>query len=724
MRCIPRFSQIPQAWILLVLCVLAAFAVTILAYQIPSAATIDVGSGRDAPFVQGFSFREKLPDGEDARWSNGRAEIRFVGIGAQEGNLKLRFAAPRPQNPAQVQILANGIPLEAGAPSNDFQTQTFPIGRALIGVGGELVVSINSDTFTQPPDTRALGVLVDSAQFEAKGAPAIPSPRVLFYFPALVALAFAIGLVWSGRTWVAFATSCAALGYGLVGLIQARVETAYFLAPLFWFALLLFISALAFAYALQRLTNVLRVAPLRPRTLRLLFLGMVAAFAFRMIFAVTPGYIVDVQDYIVWSYKTVTYGLGSMYSAVNGLWISDQSPGLNYILHVMGLIYRGIFAPDFLYPAVAGDPLLRGTTDNPALLADPIQRTLLRLPMLFADVMTGALIFATARKYVAEKFAWLAAFAFWFNPAVLANGAYWGQTDAIHSLLVLVCFLLIVFTPRVGLAFFILGVAAFTKPQAMIFAPLLLLGAYRVGNLKGIARAILFGALGAAVLLLPVVLTGGTQGLLAYFNDTVGHHPTVTANAHNLWWMVFHDDFDTADTVGLFPGAPFSIRTFSILLFGGFYWMALLKAWRAPLEDFFVLGAFVAFAFFMLPTEIHENYGYALLPLLAVAMTRDARLIALYAAISATMTLNYALHDPPLYNRLGLDDPHAQLASARWWNSAANMIILVAWTILMFAPRVILNGSRKRPSNGSHERQSNGSHERKSNGGEESLLAE
>src|SRR5207253_4032474 len=135
------------------------------------------------------------------------------------------------------------------------------------------------------------------------------------------------------------------------------------------------------------------------------------------------------------------------------------------------------------------------------------------------------------------------------------------------------------------------------------------------------------------------------------------------------------------------PGAPLSFRAFSILLFGVAYLVLLFKAWRAPLEQFFLYGAFVAFAFFMLPTEIHENYGYALLPLLAVAMTRDARGIVLYLAISATMTLNYALHDPAVFERLGLSDPDGQLALARWVNAMVNVTLFVVWSVYLFLRR-------------------------------------
>lgn len=690
----------------IILLVAAALLAATLVYQVPNAARIDVGSGSDTPFVQGFSFRENLPDGGDARWSAGQGEIRFWGVGAQDGLLKLRALTPEQNRATGIQILVNGQPRGALQSAPGWNEITLPLARDDIGWRGDLIIKIVSATFTAPPDTRKLGVQVDDAQFSGVGAPALPPLRVLIFTPLATLLAFAIGAGWSGARWGGWLAASATLLACALGLTTARVATAYFMAPLFFAALFLFGGARAFAAGLRRLTRVLPAPALSNRALRFLFLSMCAALAFRLIFASSPGFSVDTQDYVVWSYKTVTYGLGAMYASFNGLWLSDQSPGLNYILHAMGLLYRDIFAPDFLYPAVAGDPALRGLSDNPAFLADPTQRLLLRLPMLLADALTGALIFCVARKYVADQFAWLCALAYWFNPAVLWNGTFWGQMDALHALLVLVSFLLIVFARRVGWAFFILGIAAFTKPQAMIFGPLLLLAAHKTFGIsenpkgfKGVARALLFGALGAGLLLLPVLLTGGAQGLLAYFGDTVGHHPILTANAHNLWWFLYPDKIDLQDTMALWPGAPLSFRAFSLLLFGAFYALTLWRAWRAPLEEFFELGAFVAFAFFMLPTEIHENYGYALLPLLATAMTRVNRLLAFYIALSATMTWNYALHDPTLFERFQLREPAAQWALPRRVNAIFNLIIFGAWSVYILARARLPRAKTPTPAN-------------------------
>lgn len=668
---------------ILVLLVLVSLLLTTLAYQVALPETIDVGSGADTPLIQGFSFRENIPGGADARWSGAQGEIRFAGIGAQDGVLKLRLAAPRPNGTPRVQILANGVELTRDVSAGDLREYDFLIRRDMIGMGGDLYVTLISDTFTQPPDTRELGVLMDTARFESAGAPVIPSPHVLVSLAALALLGYAVGRAWTGSARLGVGASVLVILLATGGIALARVETAWFVAPVFWLGLVLFILAIAVAVDLFALSRLLDAPVLRERTVRLMFVVMVLAFAVRMIFAVTPGYIVDVQDYLVWSYKMVTHGLGSMYASLEGLWISDQPPGLNYVVYLGGWVYNAFFAPDFLYPGVSGDPALRAVTTNPALLADPAHRTLLRIPMLLADMATGALIFTAARKNLSERAAWLIALAYWFNPAVLWNGAYWGQTDAIHSLLVLAA-LLAITVKRIGFAFFLVGMAAVTKPQALIFGPLLLLAAWRVAEWRGVARAVIAGALGVAVILLPIMLAGGTGGMLDFFLNAVGHHPILSVNAHNLWWMAFGGNIDIEDTLPLLAGAPISYRMFSLIVFGIFYAAVLVKGWRADVDEFFELGAYAAFAFFMLPTEIHENYGFALLPLLAVALTRDRKLIFFYVAITVTMVANYALSDPPTYERLGLSNPDLELRLPRMVNAIANAVVLAVWTVYLF----------------------------------------
>ncbi|MGB8648855.1 MAG: glycosyltransferase 87 family protein, partial [Anaerolineae bacterium] len=626
--------------------------------------------------------------------SGPRAEIRFWGIGNQDGVLTVYLAAPRPSGQAHVQVLGNGQLLGEIQPDGEFRAYSFPVTRATIGVDGNLIVTLAGDTFTQPPDDRALGLQIDSARFQSQGL-TLPAPAAL-YLIFLTLLLFAVGWMWSGNMILAAIVAEISIPVQAFLLVVARAETIWFSGSLLWFSLGILFAAWLLSYLLRRLTPAIS-----PRTVRLLFAVMALALGVRMIFAVGPGFIVDTQDYVVWAYKTVTYGLGSAYTSPDGLWIADQSPGLVYILHTMGNIYHAVFSPDFLYPGIAGDPALRGLTTNPAALADPVQRTLLRVPALVCDLLTGALLFAMARQKRSERISWLVALGYWFNPAVLWNGAYWGQTDAIPALLVLLAFLLME-NRRMGWAFFVIGAGAVTKPQAAVFGPLLLLWAARellaayplrreyAGRiLRGIAPAVAGGAIGVVLVLLPMILAGGLDGMVAYFGDTVGHHPILSANAHNLWWVLKDGQIDLADTGRIDPNIPLSYRTLSLLLFGGFYLATLVKAWFARREDLFAIGAFVGFCFFMLPTEIHENYGYSLLPLLAVALTRNAKWLWVYLAVTVTMVLNYALSDPPVFAWLGIDDPVQQLALARQLNATANLLLFGAWSLYLLLGRTL-----------------------------------
>jgi nitric oxide reductase large subunit len=117
-----------------------------------------------------------------------------------------------------------------------------------------------------------------------------------------------------------------------------------------------------------------------------------------------------------------------------------------------------------------------------------------------------------------------------------------------------------------------------------------------------------------------------------------------------------------------------------LLLFAAVYGLVLIRALRQPGSNLWLLAAYVGLAFFFLPTEMHENYGFPVLALLACAIATDLRFVLLYVALSLTMVANYALHDPDLFTRFGLSGPDTQLLNARWANAAINALIFGVWT--------------------------------------------
>jgi hypothetical protein len=655
----------PLFWFLFVGASLAAI---ILAYQSTTPIQILVGQRSADPFIVGFSFREQAGVGA-FRWSGPRASLFFRGIGSQDGTLRIDCGSPLAGATLRVngeQLARQGI---CGGPASEY---TFLIERAQIGVQGDLLVTLESDTFSAPPDTRQLGVQVISAGFIPQGGMVLPSPWTALYVVLVAALGIVVVRAWSGSTGAAWATGALVVLAGAWGLCFARLEAAWLARTLFWLGLVVAGMAGVVVWLLRRFF------PIDVRTMRLLGLCLLVALAVRMPLAVTPGFVTDVQDYVVWSYKLVVHGLHSAYVPIEGLWIADYPPVILYLFQGLGAVYRTFFAPDFLYPVTAGDPALRAVTDNAAILADPIHRTLLRLPAITADLITGALVFALARARLSTRKSLLIAASYWFNPAILYNSALWGQTDAVHTLLVVLAVALVE-ASQIGWGFLALAVGGLTKPQAFVFGPLLLLRSVQLKRWRGVSLAGIGGAAGIALAVMPMLGAGALPGLLAHFGSTIGHHPILSANAHNFWWFVTRGAIGAEDTNLLLFGI--SYRLAGLILFATAYALALAATLRRPHRDIWPVAAYVGFAFFILPTEIHENYGFAVLALLAVAVAAEKRYALLYILLTLTMVTNYALHDPNVYALLGLSAPDAQLSTARWLDAALNVVVFGAWTI-------------------------------------------
>jgi Gpi18-like mannosyltransferase len=639
-----------------------------IAYQFQGPARIAVGEKSADPFVEGFSFRESGPFGT-FRWSGATARLAFFGIGERGGVLKIRFAAPL----GHVLLRANDH-LLTPAPIGDAAVQeyVFPIDRTWVGLAGDLTVSLQSTTFTAPPDMRQLGVQVLSASFEPQGGLVVPSPRTVIYALLALAVCLAIARAWTGSTGAAYGFGLVAVvGTGL-GVARAPLQAAWLLQVVFWFGLALLGMGWLMIWLLRRFCTV------DARTLRIVGLLCLGAFAVRLPFATTPGYAADVQDFLVWAYKVTRYGLASTYVFTDGLWNPNYPPVSLYAFQVLGHVYRRVFAPDFVYPATSGDPALRAVSSNIAVLADPVFRTLLRMPAVMADLVTGALIFVIARRKLAPERSFLIAAGYWFNPVVIYNSSAWGQIDALYTVFIVLAAALVE-TERAGWAFLALALGGLTKPQAFVFGPLLLLRAWQRQKRRGLLAATLGGSIGMVLVMAPMIAAGAGPSMIARFGDWIGDYPELSLNAHNFWWFLLHGSVATHDTAIAFAGL--SYRTVGLLLFAFVYGLALIRLLRQPAADVWPVAAYVGLAFFFFPTEVHENYGFAVLALLACATVTETRFGLLYLAMTLTMLANYVLHDPGLIPRFGLAAPDTQLLNVRWANSAINALTFAMWTL-------------------------------------------
>ncbi|MGN7456722.1 hypothetical protein ACTHPH_18095 [Paenibacillus pasadenensis] len=333
------------------------------------------------------------------------------------------------------------------------------------------------------------------------------------------------------------------------------------------------------------------------------------------------------------------------------------------------------------------------------------------LPILF-DLLAMAILPLVLRRRLSRRSQLLLLGALALNPALLADGAIWGQIDVFHSLLMALGVLALVGQPFLAGA--LLGIALLSKFQAIVIAPVI--GAYALRRM--LRRDFAHPLLLAAGFLAPLALTAAcfsANGTLddmvqaAYLSAT-DMYPQLSLNAFNLWYHLFTDP-SLNDTTTLAAGM--SYKTFGFLLLGlacAFVaaYVLLLKQLRTV--HLLMASAFINLAFFMLPTEIHERYGVPamlFLVLVPFLMGRETT-----SAFDTTASPRIVLVPEPA---AGTGSPHPlrRWTPRRLWSFAAGWFTLSTalniWMVLNGGMGGKWLGGRSATSRGFAERSHGGS---------------
>jgi len=389
----------------------------------------------------------------------------------------------------------------------------------------------------------------------------------------------------------------------------------------------------------------------------------------------TPGYMVrnpdgsisgDITHYVYWT-RLVT--LGGIQSAYSGTWPETYAvypPVTVFPLELVGTLYQHL--------------------QDPVFDADQAQHSLflhegIKFVALVWHVLTAVAIFALVAHVSGEKLAAFAASAYVLNPAALYDVAHWAQPDGAH-LLFSVLSIGLLDLGQIVVPWAALGAAAMAKPQAWFLIPLVATATVRQNGVAGLARGVVAGLVAACLIALPFVVTGHLFELLSLPLVVSTVMPVVSADAHNLWWLVLQlrgqDPLflrDSARAVG-----PLSYRLVSAGLVGASLLLTFWLYWtrRASLAEVAALGVLGWFTF---TTQAHENHLFFALPLLSLAWPTRPWLLAPFSVISLTLLLNMVLHDQLVLEGLGrsLDDPLVE--RLRLLNAALNLACFLAWSI-------------------------------------------
>lgn len=668
-------------WLLL----LGLLALSLSAYQPQRRIDLDLSARSSDKFLDHF-----YPAENGARWTEARSGIWLPGLGG--GNLSwgvgLTLSGPRPGRfsaPAHVIVRLNGITLgelDAKSQEQDFEWEVRPWQ---LGVNGDAFLEIQSGTFNPSSDDRDLGVRVTHAWLTRAAGIAFPSARGFLLTLALIGCCVAVlrmsataGLIsippmsmtefvdpfrnrWSWMLvtlWIAIELARSWNRFQASWWIQSVTFALLFAVALIW-----------------GISRVVSGSLARKHVWVLVIVFLIAALV-RIPFDLGRGYEGDIASYgkqgdiaiyIALAWKTVGHGIHSAYVQVSDSPPSDNPPVLLYPFWFLGWLYEKLISPLFAQTRL-GDP---------AML-----RFMLRLPGLAADLLAGALIFRVLRQRCSFQAAVWAAATYIFNPALIFDSAYWGQTAAAHSLFMLLS-VIAVDRRRYEWAGAALAGAILTKPQAVAIAPLVLFLAIRE---RGVLRLIAGGVVASLLITAPFILTGNTASVVEQYAQIAKFHPFIAPNAHNFWWFVTGGAGWQHDTTSI---GPMSFRTAGFLLFAAATVLSIVLVWRDR-KLLFLVAAYQSLAFFMLNTQIHENHLLAMFAPLVIAAAIDRSLWWFYGGFTLTSTANMTLHDPRLFAWLGypMNEIYGgpALAAVRWVNAAVQTILFVTLTVRLVTP--------------------------------------
>ncbi len=297
------------------------------------------------------------------------------------------------------------------------------------------------------------------------------------------------------------------------------------------------------------------------------------------------------------------------------------------------------------------------------------------------DLAIGVVVYLAARRLTGPARALVAPAIYLFNPAVLLAGPVWGQVDAAGTLAYLLA-LLALAGRRFGLAGACAVLALLIKPQfGLVLFPVGIVAvlAWRAtGDRTPLIRATLGGAAAYVAVALPLRLDP-----FSYLGRVIGagsFKEMSSANAANLWGLLHGYKKPDGDLV--YIGAVLLLLGLTAAL------LPLLR--RQDLPMILAVGAFVIFAFYFLPTRVHERYLFPAMAVLAPLAAANWSVLAAYLLLTAgfAASMLYALVDTtPFTFWPWLEDLVTHLV-ARIWISLTLIATAATLVVLLLQSRV------------------------------------
>lgn len=359
----------------------------------------------------------------------------------------------------------------------------------------------------------------------------------------------------------------------------------------------------------------------------------------------------DLGNHLDWGIKFWQLGPKNFYE--NLFWQvswANQPPGTVYLFALMRKIYDLIFGLAWWFN-------LKISLFPSALIPffqEKLYVSLIKLPAIFADLGIAALIYRFVVGLRNKKLANFAALVFLFNPVSWYNSAVWGQTDAIINFFGLLS-IYYFWKKKPVWATWAYFLSLYFKGSLVIFAPIVIILLLK-SNLIWWKKVL-------AVVGPPVILAylsfpfvkwmGSIPWLYHLYRDRIfGHQGNMlTANAFNLWALIFGVDFNRND-LGIFLGLNY--KTWGQLLFGFVFLPSLTALAIKKSEIKLTLWSLVitSLAAYIFLTNMHERYLFPVFPYLTILIFLLPNLKPFYFLLSliAWVNLYHLWYVPDILN--------------------------------------------------------------------------
>ena len=327
---------------------------------------------------------------------------------------------------------------------------------------------------------------------------------------------------------------------------------------------------------------------------------MVVAFLLRVIIGgVYHGHEQDMSCFIAWADMVYNDGFHKFYTTMT----EGYPPGYIYILYVIGWL-RHIFSIPW----------------NSAM-----SDILTKMPNILTDLGMGYLIYKVASEKFRETGAALLSAVYLFCPAIILDSVVWGQTDSIYVVFLAWMFYLIAKKKLIP-SYFLFALAILLKPQAMMFAPVLLYGIIDHVFLKDFnwkKFGINLGMGLVAILCMVIaVLPYGLQKVISLYTNTVGSFEYASVNAYNFWTLVGKNWISQGDR-----GFGLSYQTWGTIFILLIVIATAFVNFRCKKTEakYTYIGGMLIIGIFMFSVRMHERYMYPAMAFMLLAYVMKPR---------------------------------------------------------------------------------------------------